>query len=69
MRRRPAFTLPHFRLPRFTPPDFGQAINFEFLRAFPQAPWRTQTQAVSSQVPAPRSRVVQIFDARWRPQR
>lgn len=48
MKRRPAFTLPHFSIPHFTPPDFGRAFNFEFLRAFPQAPWRTQTQAVAA---------------------
>ncbi len=48
MKRRPAFTLPHFSLPRFTPPNFGRALNVEFLRAFPQAPWRTQTQAVAA---------------------
>jgi hypothetical protein len=48
MKRRPSFTLPRFSLPRFTPPNFGRALNFEFLRAFPQAPWRTQTQAVAA---------------------
>lgn len=48
MKRRPAFTLPHFTLPRFTPPNFGRLLKVEFLHAFPQAPWRTQTQAVAA---------------------